>query len=196
MEIGNYALTVTDASGCSATRSDILLDTPPIVISAEVDSFFCLFDPNGQISATASGGNPFPGGEYEFNDAAPSTDFVQENPMATFEFMEEDTCFTIKVEDNSGCIVEECIRIPIRNRLPLIFDTIPPDCSRPGYSASVRLDNFGIGRFGQVTLFQVGVGVVMRTSVGPDCSFAGVGTGCGNPNANTCLLYTSDAADE
>lgn len=63
---GTYVVTVTDNGGCTATDM-ISMEIPPLVIQivSQTDAF-CLGSNDGSITITASGGTPFPGGEYEF----------------------------------------------------------------------------------------------------------------------------------
>ncbi len=55
---GVYGLAVSDAVGCSATAMAALSEPLPLLASATSQAPLCQGDANGQISTTASGGNP------------------------------------------------------------------------------------------------------------------------------------------
>lgn len=183
---GDYSITVTDDLGCSAVFEDIELFTPPLEVVVDIDSFLCLYDDGGVIKLTPSGGVPFPGVEYEFKNMLDDC-FVVTDPMGetlnnTSGFNEVDTCYRASIKDSRGCIIEECIKIPLINRLPLEFDTIPPECDGLGYSASILLDpNFPVQGIFTNRLLKAGQFDPIATGNGNGCGFVGFGIGCGIP---------------
>ena len=137
---GSYNVTVSDESGCIEEFTGLDLFTPPLVVeNVSIDSFRCLFSPDGCISLSASGGTPINGDQYNFNDLITASSFMQCDPMNAdgFNFIEQDTCYEVTIEDANGCQLIECFRLPIRNRLQFEFDTIPPACNELGYTSTV-----------------------------------------------------------
>ena len=139
---GSYGITVTDSEGCREVFGSFDLFTPALEIATvAVDSFECLGDTLGSVIITASGGTPFPNNEYNINNVQTTT-FTQDDPMGqTFEFIEQDTCFEVTIEDANGCQLIECVRLPIRNSFVFDFDTIPPSCSDLGYRAEININD-------------------------------------------------------
>lgn len=64
---GDYSLTVTDVNGCTTSASTSLhVDSLALMLEIVSDPSCDGMTSDGTISLTATGGNPFPGGEYEF----------------------------------------------------------------------------------------------------------------------------------
>lgn len=137
---GIYDITVTDSEGCIAEFPGYQVFTPPLEVAGiQVDSFDCLFADVGSVTVSATGGTPFPGNEYEFNNRV-GPDFTQSDPMnQLFDFNEADTCYNVIIKDSRDCTIEECIKIPLRNSFGYTHDTIPPSCSDLGYSSEITI---------------------------------------------------------
>ncbi len=149
---GSYDVTVTDGLGCEEVFENININTPPIVLDIEVDSFACLRAADGQIRVKASGGTPFNGNQYEFNNTMTDC-WIEDDPMnVSFVFNEVDTCFNLEVRDSRGCPLDTCIRIPLRSSFSFDFDTIPPTCNELGYTSTITItsaDRYLISLFTQ-----------------------------------------------
>jgi len=139
---GSYSVTVTDGSGCSAEFSGLDLFTPPLVVDdVAVDSFRCLFAPDGCLFLNVSGGTPINGDQYNINSIVTNS-FEQCDPMnQPFLFNEQNICFEVTIMDDNGCELRDCIPLPIMERIPFSFDTIPPDCNSIGYNSQIEILN-------------------------------------------------------
>lgn len=89
---GSYAVTVTDASGCSVSSGFTIFQATPIVISvANQTNVLCNGGANGSVTVSASGGTP----GYNFawsNGTGGATD----SNLAVGNY-------TVSVSDNNGC---------------------------------------------------------------------------------------------
>ena len=88
---GGYTCTITDANGCTTTRSFTLTQPPGITISMNPISATCGF-PNGQITATVSGGP----GPYTYS-------WVPTGGNAATATNLSPGTYTVTVTDANGC---------------------------------------------------------------------------------------------
>lgn len=54
---GSYTVTITDARGCTAIRSAVVMQPPPIVVDVDVTDTECVEGHTGSITARVTGGN-------------------------------------------------------------------------------------------------------------------------------------------
>ena len=107
---GTYGLTVTDDRGCQFKEMiEVRVDT--LRVMAEIlDQPTCPGALNGTVRITATGGTPYPGGEYILNSAGPTVEFIDMNAG--------DGVYPFVAEDNgrSTCRVRDTIIIePLGN---------------------------------------------------------------------------------
>jgi len=122
---GLYALTITDARGC--TRADsVLLSAPPPMrfLELKVDSTSCYRANDGRLDLTVSGGTP--GTSYAYNyylnggqqiTAAP----VFYNLSAGF--------YRLQVKDDKGCTLDTSFIVA--EPAPLVLEILPGDTTIP-----------------------------------------------------------------
>jgi hypothetical protein len=97
---GEYSVTVTDASGCTATKSVTITEPPPLTLITFVTNVKCHGICEGRLSAGSLGGTP-PYVDYTWSDG--------------FEFAVRDSVcageYTVTVTDAAGCTASETYTI-------------------------------------------------------------------------------------
>lgn len=99
---GLYPLTVTDAKGCQATRTIVLEEPLPLVISGEASSWYCNGNVQGQIQAMATGGTA----PWQFRISGGN---LQSDPLIQ-NLSPGD--YDLVVQDANGCVTMENIEVP------------------------------------------------------------------------------------
>jgi len=81
---GTYTVTVTDANGCTQSRTFNITEPPPMVASWVVNDASC-FGANGSISLNINGGTPFPNFSYTYQwSTGATTKNLQNLPAGTY----------------------------------------------------------------------------------------------------------------
>lgn len=111
---GTYNVGATDATGCSATAQVIITEPMTIVVNAVMDAESNCNQPDGQVSATATGGTVVSGYQYSW-DSAP----VQNTAVATGLLP---AIYSVTVTDDNGCIQTGTVTIT----------------TTPGFTASIQ----------------------------------------------------------
>src|SRR5690606_23839594 len=115
--VGEYSVTITDASGCDTTITITITDPTPIVFAALVSDPLCGNDCDGSIDVLVSGGFA----PYAFN-------WSPEPPAGQGTATITDLCageYTLIVTDNAGCSHTESWIIDAPAPLELTGNTIP-----------------------------------------------------------------------
>jgi len=89
---GNYTVTVTDASGCTATTSVTLTDPPELLVGATSTTISCFGSCDGTATAAATGNAPF---TYSWN-SVPVQNAITATGLCSGNY-------TVTVTDAGGC---------------------------------------------------------------------------------------------
>ena len=93
---GDYSVTVSDESGCSATATAHITYHPPVSVSTQItQEILCNGDSSGEIVATASDG--FPPYTYQWSNGA-TTDTISNLPANDYTITVTDQCGNTAVE--------------------------------------------------------------------------------------------------
>ncbi|MCB9265303.1 MAG: choice-of-anchor L domain-containing protein [Lewinellaceae bacterium] len=114
--VGAYSVTVTDANGCRANRTDQVLEASPIDVSLEIEAVKCYGESDGSVQVQASGG--LPPFVYHWPDG--STGSVLDNLAAG--------SYALSITDAAGCEVVEELEVG-QPSLPLQATVAPFDVS-------------------------------------------------------------------
>ncbi|MBK9012984.1 MAG: choice-of-anchor L domain-containing protein [Saprospiraceae bacterium] len=100
---GPYAVTVTDANGCTATISQNISETDAVVVQLAQTAVTCFGGDNGSITTTVSGGT----GNFTFNWTGPNgfTSSLQ-NPTGLVAGN-----YTVTAQDPNGCSAVQSIMV-------------------------------------------------------------------------------------
>ena len=119
--IGNYAVTVTDAQGCTAVT--VVEVTQPAILDMTIQisdyngfGTNCNGDSNGEAIALVSGGT------------APYTYVWSNGPQTITNTGLPAGIYQVTVEDANGCTLEEEIEITEPAPIELLLEGIPPTC--------------------------------------------------------------------
>lgn len=107
LSAGQYALTATDAAGCTATFAIGLNEPPPLVLQVAAEADTCQAS-TGSLSATATGGT----GPYAFLWAGGNTQPVQ-NGLSAGQF-------PLTLTDAHGCSETLVATVPEHGKVPAI----------------------------------------------------------------------------
>jgi len=118
---GSYAVTVTDAQGCTAVSIVEVTEPPVLEMVIQLTDFNgfgvnCNGDSNGEAIVLASGGT------------APYTYLWSNGPQTITNTDLSAGTYQVTVEDANGCTLEEEIDITEPAPIELILDGIPPTC--------------------------------------------------------------------
>ena len=109
-----YAVTITDAAGCSTTAQYVINEPTELLIGATVDNdILCNGGDNGQASVNASGGTPDAAGNYNYQWSASANN----QNTATATDLPAGT-HSVTVTDDNGCTISaeiEIIEPPVLN---------------------------------------------------------------------------------
>jgi gliding motility-associated-like protein len=101
LSAGNYALTVTDAQGCTDTTTYTVLFTQPLIVTDSVVNVSCYGGNNGQVKVNIIAGTP--PYTFSYDQSPPETDSVignlSQGPI------------DIYVTDSNNCITDTLIEI-------------------------------------------------------------------------------------
>jgi hypothetical protein len=124
---GDYSVTITDSNGCEV-EEEFTLFTPPLELDVDLTPATCFGSEDGAISATASGGTPFPNNEYEYNNSLQGS-FETLTPFQDNAFNNITNRYRLRVVDANGCSIEENIEVPTAQEIELeIVDVIDNNC--------------------------------------------------------------------
>jgi gliding motility-associated-like protein len=117
---GPYAVTVTDANGCTETISGTVAEPPPFLIAQTgMTPTDCWYSCDGNASVLATGGTPFPFGyEYVWNDG-------QTSPSAL------NLCagpYSVTASDENGCTATFSVTVTSPTAISPSVTTTPLSC--------------------------------------------------------------------
>lgn len=115
---GPYAVTVTDANGCSASATATVGTATPIVVIADYDNVSCYHSDNGAIDISVSGGT------------APYTYLWSYRGLTTQDISDlYPGNYTVTVTDANGCSVSTTITITEPDKLKMTVDVTNTTCA-------------------------------------------------------------------
>ncbi len=116
---GNYSLTITDANGCTQTRSHALSSPPPLILFSSAENAQCHGAADGAVFVVASGGSPPYTYQWDSLALNANTSFVTGLPAGTYQ---------VTVTDATGCTETAQATIDEPPPIALVFDATPPSC--------------------------------------------------------------------
>ena len=123
LPVGNYSITVTDGSGCTATGSATIVEAPAITLTTTQINILCYEEVTGTIDLTVSGGaSPY---TYNWSTGAFTQD-LSDLAAGTH---------TVTVTDASGCTRTTSATITEPLALELSITTTGPFCSNTNIDA-------------------------------------------------------------
>ena len=178
IENGQYAVSVTDQSGC-AVISSFTVNTAPIAVQGTVTDATCLSSANGQINVSVQGGTPFSDGTYMFQ--WPGFPPVRGTTNTLSNIMRGD--YTLTVSDSNGCFINETFTVNANREIVLDALTIvEPNCfgDETG-SISIQVSTLNAGNDdGYIFDWERNMMNVNASFVtGADLSMSNVGLGAG-----------------
>ncbi len=108
---GTYRYFIQDAAGCQIIE-EVTLFKSELVLNIEIEEPTCPLSTDGSIRVTASGGNPFPGGQYDMNSTL-TDEYFETGPLFSNFFNPQRNLYRIRVEDMNGCVVQMDVEIPL-----------------------------------------------------------------------------------
>ncbi len=104
---GTYSVTVTDQGGCTITGSVVLNSSPQLIGSVSLDNnVSCNGGADGQATATATGGTPFPGSVYGYEWSANANSQITPTAINLPAGL-----YNVTITDALGCSIVETITI-------------------------------------------------------------------------------------
>ncbi|MBU0765680.1 MAG: PKD domain-containing protein, partial [Bacteroidetes bacterium] len=127
LEAGTYAVTVTDANGCTISSSATVIEPDELEISASPDRFICIHEP-AELNASATGGTP----GYTFywsTGTGVNYQFLGTGTSITIDTLTWDIAVSVRAVDASGCgsapeVVKIIVSPPITAILTVDHDSI------------------------------------------------------------------------
>lgn len=116
---GTYAVTITDANGCSTTATETVEAPIPADVDISGTNLSCFNGQDGAVAVTISNGNPAIY-SYIWDDPAAST-------TPTVTGLAAGT-YGVTVTDNNGCLVTESITITQPTQLVISMDSEDATC--------------------------------------------------------------------
>ncbi|MCS6934874.1 MAG: gliding motility-associated C-terminal domain-containing protein [Chitinophagales bacterium] len=130
VQAGTYTLTVTDNTGCTASRTEVITQPLPITLGTSVQNVTCHGGSNGSISITPSGGN----GGYVFNWSNGATTGTINNLSAG--------SYTLFLSDSLGCSTTLSLTVSQPTAIVLTPTPVHVSC-HGGNNGSVNLNATG-----------------------------------------------------
>ncbi|WCL82166.1 gliding motility-associated C-terminal domain-containing protein [Saprospira sp. CCB-QB6] len=126
---GTYAVTVTDASGCTAIDSISLADPVPLDATIQQVNVFCANDCDGQIIATAVSGTGTLGvNGYEYRILGPGQTGNVFSSNNNFTGLCAGT-YTVEVRDGNNCVLPVSVTITEPTAIQLSLSDTDVSCS-------------------------------------------------------------------
>jgi hypothetical protein len=138
---GTYTITVEDAQGCSVML-DIPVLTPELIIDFDIVPPSCVGASDGMITINVSGGVPFSGGQYAFENNL-SDSYVTTMPFLENNYNDFTGEFRIDIQDSSGCTRPPFIisDIPVVGTITFnVSDIVDVDCKGDSTGSVVITD--------------------------------------------------------
>ncbi len=127
LPIGYYAVTITDANGCSAQLGNIeIAPNPPITVTIQVTDVACAGVNNGKVNVSVTGGNaPY---LFHWNNGSTAPSIVN---LAAGTYM-------VSVLDAKGCSANASATVNAGDALQLNAAVTQPTCNAP--KGAINLD--------------------------------------------------------
>jgi len=133
---GDYSVTITDAQGCTSTKSALIIDVPPVSLGPITPTPPTCFDPNGSIEITVINGTP----PYRYY--IPSINYIAISYEQTYTFPNlYGGIYDITVTDSSLCSVNTQVSLAQANSFAVTStDVINSVCGDNNGSISIILN--------------------------------------------------------
>jgi len=130
---GSYDVTVTDNTGCSASRTIIMGEPDPLLANASPTNESCNPGGDGSVSTSASGGTPPYTYNWSFGGAiTPGISGLSAGP------------YSVTITDNNGCVNTETVNVGVAPSFTITSVISDPTC--PG-AADGSIDQTITGTF-------------------------------------------------
>ncbi len=113
---GTYTVTITDANGCTTTRSFVVTEPPALQVSASITPAQCS-QPTGAIDVTVSGGTP--PYTYSWSNGATTEDLTNIFGGS----------YTLTITDANGCTVTKSYVVPETTRPQVTVTVVDVSCA-------------------------------------------------------------------
>ncbi|HEY9047396.1 MAG TPA: SprB repeat-containing protein, partial [Ohtaekwangia sp.] len=124
---GNYSVTVTDASGATATLSSTITQPEAIVISGTITAASCSGISNGAIDVSVTGGQgTF---NYSWNNGATTQDLSGLSSGI----------YILTVKDGAGCSVQKSFSVTNSSQLLISVTPVLPTCGQANGSINITV---------------------------------------------------------
>ncbi|WP_400078048.1 T9SS type B sorting domain-containing protein [Winogradskyella sp. R77965] len=193
---GTYQFQITDANGCMAESSDIIvqpLSPPALSLVVESQPILCNGDSNGAIEITIDNSVGTPPFEININNDTTGTDFGTQSsglPAGTY---------TVTLTDSKSCTATETITINEPNPIAVDYDAVDITCDASGVSQGSVIINSVAGGTAPYNYFVTGTNGYsnseLNTTGSTSVSFDVVDFGLYQINivdANGCSLLIQD----
>ena len=121
---GTYSVTLTDASGCTATASSLLTQPTAISLSASTQNPGCAGGSNGSIDLTVAGGTPSGPGTYTYSWAGPTSNGAVSQDVTNLSA----GVYSVTVTDANGCKATASYTLMQPTALNLATTALNPAC--------------------------------------------------------------------
>ncbi|MEO0404872.1 MAG: SprB repeat-containing protein, partial [Bacteroidota bacterium] len=120
LNAGTYVVLVTDATGCESTTSVEITEPQELTLDATISDVVCADDPI-DISITVQGGTP----GYDISWVGPNGFLSDQTSLTNLE----QGSYTVTVQDNNGCEIEETFDLTAPNPIEVTENIVDLDCS-------------------------------------------------------------------
>jgi hypothetical protein len=133
---GTYAVTITDANGCTATTELEIVEPPVLLVSGLVDNVSCFSLTDGGVDLTLTGGTP----PYTvvWNNGLFTTEDISNRQAGTY---------TVVVQDSRGCVVRDTFEIGQPALLGVSFQSGAALCNGSADGTAQALVTGGTGPY-------------------------------------------------